>query len=195
MDILGIGPLELIAILIVALMVFGPDRLPTIGAKLGRAMRDMRRATRAISEEINNTRSAVEGSAREVAEPLQDVTDAAKAISTAASAIQNPRDAIRDSVLRELNALRSDASAQAAPTATDGEQAAAASDEAERRIAPPELPSPLVEAGQEPAEPAPGVDALPPVEPEGGAGIVAPAESSPDPDPSAHDGSPRAPEA
>ena len=36
MDILGIGPLELILILIVALMVFGPDRLPEIGAKLGR---------------------------------------------------------------------------------------------------------------------------------------------------------------
>ena len=37
MEILGIGPMELILILIVALMVFGPDKLPQIGAKLGRA--------------------------------------------------------------------------------------------------------------------------------------------------------------
>ena len=60
MEILGIGPMELVLILIVALMVFGPDKLPQIGAKLGRGMREMRKATRAISEEINATRDAVD---------------------------------------------------------------------------------------------------------------------------------------
>lgn len=103
MEILGIGPMELILILIVALMVFGPDRLPQIGAKLGRAMREMRKATRAISDEINATRSAIESPARELAEPFKDVTDAAKSAGAIAAAARNPGQAIRDSVMREYN--------------------------------------------------------------------------------------------
>lgn len=104
MEILGIGPMELILILIVALMVFGPDKLPQIGAKLGRVMRDMRRATRAISNEVNATRAAIEGPAHELAEPFQDVADAAKAVGGVAAAARNPGQALRDSVMRELNA-------------------------------------------------------------------------------------------
>ncbi len=103
MEIFGVGPMELILILIVALMVFGPDKLPQIGAKLGRAMRDMRRATRAISAEINSTREAVETPARELAEPFQEVAGAAKTVSTAVAAARHPGEALRESVLRELN--------------------------------------------------------------------------------------------
>lgn len=103
MDILGIGPMELLLILIVALMVFGPDKLPQIGAKLGKGMREMRRATRAISEEINNTRAAVENPARELAEPLKDVKDVAKAAGNVVAAARNPSAALRESVLKELN--------------------------------------------------------------------------------------------
>lgn len=104
MEILGIGPMELMLVLIIALMVFGPDRLPTIGAKLGRAMRDMRRATRAISEEISATRAAIEAPAKELAEPFQEVADVAKSTGVAASTLRNPGEAIRQSVLKELNA-------------------------------------------------------------------------------------------
>jgi TatA/E family protein of Tat protein translocase len=126
-EILGIGPMELVLILIVALMVFGPDRLPTIGSKLGRAMRDMRRATRAISEEINTTRSAIEAPAKELAEPFQDMASAAKNVSSVAAAARNPGEAIRQSVLKELNAP-----AKAEETAT-------APSESENTIAPPAL--------------------------------------------------------
>ncbi len=127
MDILGIGPMELILILIVALMVFGPDRLPTIGSKLGRAMRDMRRATRAISEEISSTRAAIENPARELAEPFQDVADAAKSMGSVSAAVRNPGEAIRQSVLKELNAP------------AKAEQAPAPPIEPENTIAPPDL--------------------------------------------------------
>ncbi len=40
-----IGFQELILILVVALLVFGPTRLPELGRALGRAMREFRRAT------------------------------------------------------------------------------------------------------------------------------------------------------
>jgi TatA/E family protein of Tat protein translocase len=95
--------MELILILIVALMVFGPDKLPQIGAKLGRGMREMRKATRAISDEINATRDAVTNPAKELAEPFQDVADAAKAVGSMAAVARNPGQAMKDSVLKELN--------------------------------------------------------------------------------------------
>lgn len=103
MDIFGIGPMELILILIVALMVFGPDRLPQIGAKLGRAMRDMRKATRAISSEINATRDAIMTEAKPITDPLHEVADAAKSAGSLVSVAKNPGQALKDSVLKELN--------------------------------------------------------------------------------------------
>lgn len=41
MDILGIGPLELLFILIIALIIFGPDDLGKMGKSIGRFLRDI----------------------------------------------------------------------------------------------------------------------------------------------------------
>ncbi|MDO8588736.1 MAG: twin-arginine translocase TatA/TatE family subunit [Armatimonadota bacterium] len=49
----GLGPGELITILVLALLIFGPKKLPEIGRSLGSAMRDLRRAS-------NDFMSAVE---------------------------------------------------------------------------------------------------------------------------------------
>jgi sec-independent protein translocase protein TatA len=38
----NIGPLELIVVLIIALIVFGPKRLPELGRSLGRGIREFR---------------------------------------------------------------------------------------------------------------------------------------------------------
>ena len=40
----GLGVPELIVILVVALLVFGPGKLPEIGSALGRSIRDFRKA-------------------------------------------------------------------------------------------------------------------------------------------------------
>jgi sec-independent protein translocase protein TatA len=40
----GLGAPELIVILVVALLIFGPGKLPEIGAALGRGIRDFRKA-------------------------------------------------------------------------------------------------------------------------------------------------------
>jgi sec-independent protein translocase protein TatA len=40
----GLGVPELIVILVVALLIFGPGRLPEIGSALGRSIRDFRKA-------------------------------------------------------------------------------------------------------------------------------------------------------
>jgi sec-independent protein translocase protein TatA len=38
----GIGPIEIIVVLIVALLVFGPKRLPDLGRSLGGGMREFK---------------------------------------------------------------------------------------------------------------------------------------------------------
>ncbi len=48
-----VGVPELVLILVVALVVFGPGKLPEIGASIGKAIKDFRGATQAISNEVN----------------------------------------------------------------------------------------------------------------------------------------------
>jgi sec-independent protein translocase protein TatA len=48
----NIGPTELIVIMIVALIVFGPKRLPEIGRTLGRSLQEFRRASNDLRREL-----------------------------------------------------------------------------------------------------------------------------------------------
>lgn len=48
-----LGPFELILILCIALVVFGPSKLPEIGKSLGRAIREFKKHTNAISKDID----------------------------------------------------------------------------------------------------------------------------------------------
>ena len=47
-----IGPMELIIILVIALVVFGPKRLPDMGRSLGKAIREFRNAGKEIQNDI-----------------------------------------------------------------------------------------------------------------------------------------------
>ena len=38
----GIGPMELVIVLVIALVVLGPKRLPEVGRSLGRGMREFK---------------------------------------------------------------------------------------------------------------------------------------------------------
>ncbi len=48
----GIGPEELILVLIVALLVLGPERLPRVARDLGRVVGDLRRTSDEFREEF-----------------------------------------------------------------------------------------------------------------------------------------------
>jgi TatA/E family protein of Tat protein translocase len=58
MNLFGLGPLEILLILIIALIVFGPAKLPEIMGQVGRAIADFRRTTSALSDEFNRTIAA-----------------------------------------------------------------------------------------------------------------------------------------
>ena len=60
----GIGTPELLVILVVALIVLGPERLPEIARALGKAMAELRRATGGLTEELQNAKIMLEEEAR-----------------------------------------------------------------------------------------------------------------------------------
>lgn len=49
-----VGVPELVLILVVALVVFGPGKLPEIGAGLGKTIREFRKATQGFNDEIQS---------------------------------------------------------------------------------------------------------------------------------------------
>ncbi len=49
----GIGTQELIVILIIALIVIGPNRLPEIGRILGRGLREIKKAADEIKDQVS----------------------------------------------------------------------------------------------------------------------------------------------
>lgn len=76
-----IGPLELVVIFVVALLVIGPNKLPEVAKKLGLAMKEFKKASESITNEIKE--SVVEP-LDEMQKPLRDavspITDAEKEI-------------------------------------------------------------------------------------------------------------------
>lgn len=69
MNFLGMGPMELFLIMVLAMVVFGPGKLPEIMGQMGRMLRDFRRTTRELSDEFNKTLQA------ELAETRAIITD------------------------------------------------------------------------------------------------------------------------
>lgn len=68
----GIGVPELVLILIIGLIVFGPGKLPEMGRTLGKGIREFRKASNALSQAIN----APEQPAQPQAPPTQPATQA-----------------------------------------------------------------------------------------------------------------------
>ena len=60
----GIGTPELLVILVVALIVLGPERMPEIARALGKAMAELRRATSGLTDELHNARILLEEQAQ-----------------------------------------------------------------------------------------------------------------------------------
>lgn len=69
-----LGPGEIILIVIIALVVFGPKKLPELGRSIGKSLTEFRRATRGMKEEVQTAMAmeddgSDEGSAARVSPP------------------------------------------------------------------------------------------------------------------------------
>ena len=73
---MNIGPTELIVILVIALIVFGPRKLPDLGKSLGHAMAQFRRASddfkRSWEQEVESERTRLNEIKQEIESPLSD---------------------------------------------------------------------------------------------------------------------------
>lgn len=63
MDFMGVGPLELLLIIFIMFLVFGPGKLPEVARGLGRGLRGLRKEwsefTREMDREVKDTKDAV----------------------------------------------------------------------------------------------------------------------------------------
>ncbi len=65
---LGIGPLELIIVLVIALVVFGPKRLPEMGRSLGRGLREFKDSVTGKDDGVDEAPAELPSAASEARE-------------------------------------------------------------------------------------------------------------------------------
>jgi TatA/E family protein of Tat protein translocase len=91
MNFLGMGPMELLLIVVLALIVFGPAKLPEIMGQVGKAIGDFRRATSDLSDEFNRTIQAELQETRAVVEETKAaVADARSTVNSAITGAPAP---------------------------------------------------------------------------------------------------------
>ncbi len=76
-----IGPLELVVVLIIALLVLGPKRLPEVGASLGKSFRGFKDALEGKEDEEEDTQPPE----AELVSDLESVPEAPAAASSKAN--------------------------------------------------------------------------------------------------------------
>lgn len=93
MDFLGIGPLELITIMLILFIVMGPADLVKMGATFGRALRNLRQSDtwKAVQQATRELRSLPESLARQA--NLEDFEDLKKELQ---QDLEAPRAEIKD---------------------------------------------------------------------------------------------------
>ena len=148
MDILGIGFPELILIFIIALMVFGPRRLPEIAAKVGKTVADLRNMSSGLLTEwqreiaVATRVEELEKTRQELDQIKQDLKQAQGEISAEAS------DQVKE--LKETRKELEEATQQSPPALT--ETSADTSPQVENAINPPSAPPHPAPPATPPAE-------------------------------------------
>jgi TatA/E family protein of Tat protein translocase len=121
----NIGPLELMVILVIALLVVGPKRLPEVGRSIGKGLREFRRAqdevTRTIRMGIDDdvtddaggtppaeggagtVTSAVEASAGSAPAAEDDAADAVRTLGRSLAELRRAREELQRSFRVDLN--------------------------------------------------------------------------------------------
>ena len=57
----NLGPFELVAIFVVALLVFGPEKLPEMGKQIGKAVREFRKFQESMNSQVRDVLEPISG--------------------------------------------------------------------------------------------------------------------------------------
>ncbi|MEX2158220.1 MAG: twin-arginine translocase TatA/TatE family subunit [Dehalococcoidia bacterium] len=86
MEVFGVGPLELLVILVILLIVVGPRRLPEMAVELAHMLRTVRKFGTQISQELTETMSDLEKEYADIKGDWKDVgqglSETTKPVST-----------------------------------------------------------------------------------------------------------------
>jgi TatA/E family protein of Tat protein translocase len=152
MNVFGLGPGELILVLTLALIVFGPKKLPEIGAGLGKAIGQFRKATNDLTQEI--TREMQSDGLKELASLKDLPRDLSSAANTIFEASTRPEPKTTETT------PATPVPQPVEPQAVESQQPAVAATESPAAAIEPTPvvaePAPIV-----PAEPAPQLSAAP----------------------------------
>jgi TatA/E family protein of Tat protein translocase len=61
MEFFGMGPLEILVILIVGLIIFGPDKIPHLARNLGKGVAAIKKAANDLTSEVTKELEDIEG--------------------------------------------------------------------------------------------------------------------------------------
>ncbi|MFN8518917.1 MAG: twin-arginine translocase TatA/TatE family subunit [Chloroflexota bacterium] len=78
----NVGPMELIIVLVIALLILGPGKLPEVGAAFGKTIREFKKASTDIQESTNLTAAPATPAAPAAPAPVAPVAAAAPAPNT-----------------------------------------------------------------------------------------------------------------
>jgi len=96
MNFMGIGPAEIIVILVVALVVVGPERLPRLAADIARTIRELRKYTSSITAEftdvIHDFEKETEGERSQWKEIGEGLTSATRSVTDALRSARDDAD-------------------------------------------------------------------------------------------------------
>ena len=125
-----IGAMELVVIFIVALLVIGPDKLPQYARKFGAAMREFRKASQGVTQEIRESvidpLEEAQKPLREAMEPLEDIS---KGLKSDLGAVEKDLKNIGKSKPQEKEAAAPAGKTEPAPDTAETAEAAPVSEE------------------------------------------------------------------
>jgi TatA/E family protein of Tat protein translocase len=120
------GPLELVIILVIALLILGPGKLPDVGAALGKSIREFRKASADVQDAVNvNVDTSPLPASPAQAPAAAPVVAAAPVIAAAAAPVAEPAPAAPAAAVEA--AVASPSQAQAAPAAPPADSSTVAS--------------------------------------------------------------------
>lgn len=94
MDFFGIGPMEIVLILIIGLLIFGPGKLPQIGRDLGKALRSFKKAatdlSAEVSKELEEEKKEIDSDTKQIKQGIAEITKPAKSEAGKTPADGNP---------------------------------------------------------------------------------------------------------
>jgi Tat protein translocase TatB subunit len=96
----GVGPEELVLILIIALIVLGPERMPKVARDLGRVVGDLRRTSDQLREEFLNADKLLD-KVGDAAGPATPVPSIPATLQTDETVPQIPGETAFDREMRE----------------------------------------------------------------------------------------------